>query len=282
MSETWTVRRTLEWCRGYLEEHGDENPRLSAEWLLSAATGLSRVELYAYYDKPLSMEERAGLRESLKRRGRGEPLQYVTGDAAFRHIVVKTAKGVLIPRPETETLVQLVIDHLGNRSGARVLEVGCGTGCVACSLAHEADAAVVATDISPEAVACAQKNVDALGLGDKVEILESDCVSQVEGAFDVLVSNPPYIPTSVLEELPNEVVGFEPHLALDGGQDGLVFFDRLCNEALPLLNNGGFFACELHETCVDEACVRLEAQGMHEVRGVEDLAGRPRFVTAIK
>ena len=281
MSDVWTVQRTMNWCVGYLENHADEHPRLSAEWLLSAATGLSRVELYAYYDRPLSEDERAVLRESLKRRGKGEPLQYVTGEAAFRHIVVKTAPGVLIPRPETESLVQLVLDHFAGREGFDALEVGTGTGCIACSLAKEADARVVATDVSDAAIACARRNVEAYGLAEFVELVHTDCVADVEGSFDVLISNPPYIPTAVMDELDFEVTGFEPHLALDGGPDGLDFFDRLLAEALPLVRAGGFFACELHETCLDEAAQRLAETGVADVTITQDLTGRPRFVSGI-
>lgn len=282
MSEQWTIQRTLEWCRGYLEKHGDENPRLSAEWLLSAATGLSRLNLYVNFDKPLSMEERDVLRESLKRRGQGEPLQYITGESGFRHIVVRTASGVLIPRPETELLVQAVLDYFeGAQQTVRALEVGTGTGCIACSLAKEAGMEVLATDISDDAVACAKRNVSALGLDDLVEVRKTDCAEGVEGAFDLLISNPPYIPTAVMETLPHEVSGFEPHLALDGGADGLEFFDRLVNEGLVLVREGGLFACELHETCLEEAQRRLVDAGLHDVRIIDDLAGKHRHIVAV-
>lgn len=282
MSEQWTIQRTLEWCRGYLEKHDDENPRLSAEWLLSAATGLSRLNLYVNFDKPLSMEERAILRESLKRRGQGEPLQYITGESGFRHIVVRTASGVLIPRPETELLVQAALDYFeGAQQTVRALEVGTGTGCIACSLAKEAGMEVLATDISDDAVACAKRNVSALGLDDLVEVRKTDCAEGVEGAFDLLISNPPYIPTAVMETLPHEVSGFEPHLALDGGADGLEFFDRLVNEGLVLVREGGLFACELHETCLEEAQRRLVDAGLHDVRIIDDLTGKHRHIVAV-
>lgn len=282
MPEQWTIQRTLEWCRGYLEKHDDENPRLSAEWLLSAATGLSRLNLYVNFDKPLSMEERDVLRESLKRRGQGEPLQYITGESGFRHIVVRTASGVLIPRPETELLVQAALDYFEGAQGTvRALEVGTGTGCIACSLAKEAGMEVLATDISDDAVACATRNVSALGLDDLVEIRKADCVEGVEGTFDLLISNPPYIPTAVMETLPHEVSGFEPHLALDGGADGLEFFDRLVNEGLVLVREGGLFACELHETCLEEAQRRLVDAGLHDVRIIDDLAGKHRHIVAV-
>lgn len=282
MAETWTVKRTLEWCTEYLQRHGDENPRLSAQWLLCAATGFTRVEIYTNFDRPLSDEERQTLRESLRRRGQGEPLQYITGEAAFRHIVLKTARGVLIPRPETELLVEVVLEYLQGAAAdeARVLEVGCGTGCIALSIAKEAASHVVATDISADAVQCALRNRDTLGLEASVDIVQTDCCDGVGEGFDVLVSNPPYIPTGILSELPHEVVGFEPQLALDGGPDGLVFFDRLLEAAPHVVKSGGLFACELHETCVDAALDRLRQAGFEETRGINDLAGRPRFVSA--
>lgn len=279
--QVWTIGDTLAWCREYLAHHDDENPKLSAEWLLAAATGLTRIELYMHFDRPLSMEERDVLRETLKRRGAGEPLQYIAGEAAFRHIVVKTSRGVLIPRPETEVLVDVVLEGLADVEASRVLEVGCGTGCIACSLAKESGAHVVATDVSPEAVACARRNVAALGLDELVEVVECDCVAGIAGSFDCLVSNPPYIPTAELAELPHEVADFESALALDGGPDGLVFFDRLVDEALPLVREGGFFACELHETCLDEAARRLREAGCADVKVTKDLVGRDRIVSGV-
>ena len=277
-NEIWTVQRTMNWCVEYLERHGDEHPTRSAEWLMSAATGLSRVEIYAYYDRPLSVEERDTLRESLRRRGAGEPLQYVTGEVGFRHIILRTAKGVLIPRPETEMLVELVLERIKGIEQPRILEVGCGTGCISLSLAKEAGAQVTATDISPDAVACATRNVEALELGEHVQIVETDCVDGIEGPFDVLVSNPPYIPTAVMEELDEEVVGYEPHLALDGGADGLDFFDRLIEAAPSLLVPGGLFAFELHETCLEEAARRANNAGFCNVQIVDDLTGKHRFL----
>ncbi len=327
--ETWTVKRILDSCEEYLRAHEDENPRLSAQWLVSHVTGLGRVELYTHFDQPLSESERARLREALRRRGRGEPLQYISGEAAFRHIVVKAAPGVLVPRPETEMLVEVVLEHFGCGGAAgkgfaggranggagvagaaaggsvadeasiatgeegegaaeggaparlRALEVGAGTGCVACSLAKEAGMEVVTCDISPAALACARSNVELLGLADLVEVVEADCAAGVDAGagFDVLVSNPPYIPTAELAELPDEVASFEPRLALDGGPDGLVFFDRLVALAPRVLRPGGLFACELHETTLDEAARRLEAAGFTDVATTHDLAGRPRILS---
>lgn len=197
---------------------------------------------------------------------------------------MRTAPGVLIPRPETELLVELAIAHAkGEGLGEpRVLEVGCGTGCVALSLAREAGARVTATDISEQAVACARRNAEVLELSKLVQIVQTDCAEGVEGPFDMLVSNPPYIPTAVMEGLSREVLGFEPALALDGGADGLDFFNRLLGVARELLAPGGFFACELHETCLEEARRRAEASGLRNVQVHADLAGKPRFLSALR
>ncbi len=224
--ETWTVKRILEWTRGYLERKGDEHPRLSAEWLISDVTGLSRVQIYMNFDKPLTPSELDAMHDAVVRRGRGEPLQYVTGEMPFRHIVLHCERGVLIPRPETEVLVDAALegvdaatltfpailgdvpepaednaadenaegaspdgdasaekDDAGEQDaasvahaepaeppvlvepGCRVLEIGTGTGCIALSIASERPGTrVVATDLSPQAVALATRNRDALGL----------------------------------------------------------------------------------------------------------------------
>ena len=282
MSEVWTIQKIREYCIGYLQAHGDENPRLSAEWLIASALNMSRVQIYAYFDKPVSEQERAVIREGLIRRGNGEPLQYVTGEVGFRHIVLCTQKGVLIPRPETEILVQSLIDAMNMDENSNVLEVGCGTGCIALSIAKETGAHVIATDISDEAYSCAARNIEALNLEEKVQLVKTDCVAGIEGSFDALISNPPYIPSAVMNDLPNEVASFEPHLALDGGEDGLDFFRRLINEALPLLKNGAFFAVELHETCFDAARDIARQNGLQDIQIINDLNNKPRVLLGRK
>lgn len=287
--EPWTVRRVFEWMVGYLKSHGDEHPRLSTEWLVSAATGLSRVELYLEFDRPLSTGERAALRKGVKRRAAGEPLQYVTGEVAFRHIIVKTRPGVLIPRPETEMLVDLVFDELpsASRGGGRlrIFEPCTGSGCIACSLAREReDVDVVACDISPEAVALAKRNVAALDLESRVSVLECDLGECLDEAgvtgVDAIVSNPPYIPSDTIGELPDEVARFEPRLALDGGPDGLDLIRRIVQLASACLGPGGVLACEMYEKGGDEAVSLCRESGLVEARIVDDLAGRPRFLIA--
>lgn len=218
--EPWTIKRILDWTSGYLERKGDEHPRLSAEWLLANVTGLSRVELYVNYDKPLEADELAAMHTAIERRAAGEPLQYVTGEMPFRHIVLKCERGVLIPRPETEVLVDAALEGVDAalaRRGekdekrpegekdekdaegekdekrpdgekdepagdpVRVLEVGTGTGCIALSIASERPGThVTATDLSERAVELASRNREALGLEGAVDIVQTDLAEGVD------------------------------------------------------------------------------------------------------
>lgn len=282
--QVWTVKAALVWTIDFLGGKGDEHPRRSAEWLLSAATGLSRVELYAYHDRPLTPEERVSLREGVKRRAAGEPLQYVTGEVAFRHLVLKVSPGVLIPRPETEILAGEVLDALRRLEAPRVADVCTGSGCIALSIAQEhPGASVFATDLSPHAVEVAQANASRLGLSERVAVFAGDLLAPLPdelcGRLDAVVANPPYIPSADVPGLSEEVVGYEPHLALDGGEDGLEVFRRILADAREWLAAGGLLAVELDERTVKTAA--KEAQEWYEdVRVVTDLTGRDRVLTA--
>lgn len=344
-ARVWTIRAMLQWCEGYLRKHGDPDPRGSAQWLVEHATGLSKIELYLDMDRALNASELDFLRDAVRRRAKGEPLQYVTGTAPFRFITVEVRPGVLIPRPETEVLVSELLDMLPKRqrrialdshtedeleqllaaraeklkaasdtaedasdqpesatedsasapaddeeageSLLQVLEIGTGSGCIACSIATERpDVQVTATDISPIAVDLARSNAQRLGVADRVSVIECDLgdgiVPEALGTFDALVSNPPYIPTAVYEGLQPEVHDYEPKLALDGGPDGLDFYRRLVPFALRALKAGGAFAVELHEVCLDAAKELTEQAGFVQVAIVRDLNGKPRVIKARK
>ena len=318
--DIWTVKRILEWIEGYLAKHGDENPRLSAQWLVAEALGLSRMQLFIEFDRPLTPEERAVLRDWTRRRGGGEPLQYITGAVGFRHVTLAVREGVLIPRPETELLVSEALGMLpappkpqdeldaelihqyaelggvsdvddgtalheqpSQRSELLVADICTGSGCIACSIAYEHPLArVIATDIASEAVDLARENVESLGLGERVDVLACDLGAGIDanllGRFDLVVSNPPYVPTDVLADIPHEVAEHEPSLALDGGSDGLDVFRRLLDWCSIALKPEGAFAFELHETCLDSASEEALASGFRDVRVVDDLAGRPRVL----
>lgn len=305
MADIWTIKAALDWTVGYLEGKKDANPRLSAEWLMAEATGLSRIELYVNYDKPLSLEERAVLRNYVARRAAGEPLQLICGTAPFRYLTIKVAPGVLIPRPETEVLVSeamaeldlpRVADHVQqDEEGERVvsadlpaleaIDLCTGSGCIACALASEYPAAhVLALDIAPEALELAAQNVADLGLEDQVQVRKSDLLTAVSPeqnhSFDLVISNPPYVPTQVWEGLEREVTQFEPRLALDGGQDGLDVFRAFLPDALRLLRPDGVLAVELFEGHLDLAKRLAEEVGFSRARIANDLAGRPRVLIA--
>ena len=296
-TKPWTIKRVLDWTSGYLERKGDEHPRLSAEWLLANVCGLSRVELYVNFDKPLEAGELDAMHAAIERRAAGEPLQYVTGEMPFRPIVLRCERGAPIPRPETEVLVDAALEGVDAAAEkgdeevgpVRVLEVGTGTGCIALSIASERSGTLVtATDLSPRAAELAARNREALGLEEAVDIIECDLASGVDpdlmGSFSVLVSNPPYIPTQVLrDEVPAEVADYEPELALDGGDDGLDVFRRLLELAPAALVPGGMLAVELFEGALDAAADLVRAQGgwgVVEVR--EDLTHRPRVLVAVR
>lgn len=326
-SPLWTVKKTLEWTQGYLESNHIENPRREAQWLLVAATALSRLELYTNYDQPLTKVQLATLRAGIKRRVAGEPLQYILGKAPFRRLELNVRPGVLIPRPETEILVETVIAELSvtdaplvvgalETDGAssplpaaapdtaaadapnalpavslvRVLDLCTGTGCVALSLVYECPGlTVTATDIDPAAVELAHENARELGLDDgRLTILTDDLATTLvadganRGFFDVVVSNPPYVPTDECDTLPREIAEYEPRRALDGGADGLEIFRRIIGQAKSLLKPGGLLACELHETTLGQAKAFCEGQGFVDARIHHDLADKPRIITARK
>ncbi len=307
MGELWTIKAILDWCIGYLERNNDPNPRLSAQWLLSEALGLSRIELYTSFDKPLSSEERDVMREWVRRRAAGEPLQLISGKAPFRYLSILVQEGVLIPRPETEVLVSEALEELNlPRTAERevlqegsevvqaidappisVLDLCTGSGCIACSIASEYPAAqVVALDISDEACNLARQNIAALKLDDRVEVVQNDLlcgkVPRYQNSFDLIISNPPYIPSKVLSSLDREVVSFEPALALDGGEDGLDIFRAFLDDAFVCLKPDGVLAVELFESCLERAADYAREHGFVSVRIAQDLTQRNRILIARK
>ena len=285
---SWNVADALAWTADYFTRKNVENPRRSAEWLLSAATGLSRVELYAHFDRPLTPEERATFRAAIERRAAGEPLQYVTGEVAFRHVVLRVRPGVFIPRPETEVLVDVALEYL-DRSGIAeptVLDLCTGSGAVAVSIAHERPAARVhATEIVAATAGQARENAERVGVGERVTILEGDLFTplpeSLRGTLDLVVSNPPYIPTADLADLPAEVAGFEPRIALEGGADGLDVVRRIAEEAAVWLRPGGVVVMETDTSCAKEAA-RILSRWYEDIEVRKDLTGRDRIAAGTR
>ncbi len=284
--DPWTILRMILWSAEYLTEKGVEAGRLDAEWLLSTALGVDRLQLYLQYDRPLSPEEREAFKPLLRRRASREPLQYIIGRAAFRQLELKTDPRVLIPRPETEVLVQEVLDwaSAAGKSLGRVWEMGTGTGAVALSLAVEgACTTIVATDSSPDALSVAADNAERYDVSGLVEFREGSLFEPLEEGeeFDVIVSNPPYIAEGEKGELQPEVRDWEPPEALFAGEDGLDVIRQLVAGAPEHLLAGGFLALECGLGQAERIATDLNGTGAFAaVRIRPDLTGRPRFVIA--
>lgn len=241
--ETWTTLKVLSWTKEHLAGRGIANARLEAEWMLCAALGLDRVGLYLNFERPLDGAELAAYRAMVARRARREPLQHILGSQEFFGLEFEVTPDVLIPRHDTETLVA---EALARASAARsVLDIGAGSGCIAVSLAKHLPAAMVtATDVSEAALAVARRNADRNGV--VVEFLLGSLLEPVAGRrFDLIVSNPPYIPSGDIAGLEPEVRDFEPRGALDGGPDGLDAYRVLIPAAPAFLNPGGWLLVEV-------------------------------------
>jgi release factor glutamine methyltransferase len=206
----------------YLGDHGSSSARLDSELLCAQALGLRRIDLYLQFDRPLDEQELTGIRELIRRRGKGEPVAYITGTREFYGRPFHVTPDVLVPRPDTETLVQRAVAYLRDRPGAelRVADLGTGSGCIAITLGAEVPGMrVFATDVSPAALEVARGNAAALGV--EVEFVECSWADALDGTFDLIVSNPPYVTTDELAAVDRDVRDFEPRGALLGGEDGL-------------------------------------------------------------
>jgi release factor glutamine methyltransferase len=279
MPELWTPLRLLSWTQGFFAQKGVDAPRLTAELLLSRALSCDRVRLYLDFDKPMAEADLAAFRELVRRRAGGEPTAYLTGRKEFYGRPFQVDARVLVPRPETELVLEAALPALP--PGGQALDLGTGSGALAISLALERPgAAVTATDLSPEALAVARENAARLGAAG-VSFLEGDLYDPVPpGArFHLIVSNPPYVPRGELDTLPAEVRR-EPRLALDGGPDGLAISRRIVAGAPSRLRPGGALVLEMHESHLDalpSLCLEL---GFARAEARRDLAGRPRLVVA--
>lgn len=283
-----STRKTLrDWGAAVLENAGREEAHRTATWLLVEVLDCRRVDLHLNPEKRVRSREVEVFAEMIRRRAEGEPLQHILGHDEFFGLTLSITPDVLIPRPETEELVEQGLGLLEAVDAPRVLDVGTGSGCIALAIAAERpEAAVAACDVSPDALAVAQKNADRLDLA--VSYFEADlfadefidrCRDQGATALDLLVSNPPYIPDAEADELPAIVRSYDPAVALFAGEDPLRFYRRLAVTGYELCRPGGWIAVETHATYAEDAADLLGAAGWENVTVTRDLAGRPRFVT---
>jgi len=260
--EKWDVLKILNWTKGYLAEKGVENPRLEAEWMLCEALTLDRVGLYLNFDKPLSETELSSYRGMVLRRGKREPLQYILGNQEFMGLEFQVSPAVLIPRHDTEVLVN---EGIKRGAAARsILDIGAGSGCVAVALAKALPGAeVCAVDISGEALAVARDNAQRNVAS--VQFFQGSLLEPfADRRFDMILSNPPYIPKAELATLQLEVRGFEPLGALDGGADGLDFYRAIVARAPEHLNAGGWLLFEVGMGQAPEVLQLLQGGGFAE------------------
>jgi len=280
--ESWTVARLLEWTTGRFKERGIDSPRLEAEILLACALGIRRIDLYVRHDQIVDDAGRARFRDMVRRRQEGCPTAHIVGKKEFYSLDFAVSPATLIPRPDTELLVDEALRQAKPLTEPLIADIGTGTGCVAVALAHRLPKArIVAVDISPEALETARGNATRLGVADRVDFRLGDLLAPLAGLRpDLIVSNPPYIPTNDIAGLDPGVRDHEPALALDGGPDGLRVIERLAEQALSLLAPGGRLLVEIGAGQEEGARGVLTSAGFTVESVRKDGGGHPRVVRA--
>lgn len=278
----WTVLSMLEWATDFFEQKQVKSPRFSIEWLLAHVLSIKRLDLYLAYDRPLSSDELEELRPMVKRRAAHEPLQYITGETDFHHVKIKVQPGVLIPRQETEQLVDWILENHSDSESLKVLDIGTGSGCIPIALKHaRPNWDIIATDISEEALSIAKENA----LYNEVDIsFHKDDLFHPESlsgqTFDLIISNPPYIHPDEKNSLDDEVKNYEPELALfcESTQKMYTAIERLCSEYLQ--ENGTVFL-EIHEDHPQEVLQIFQEENWEAIIK-NDYSEKPRFLKAKK
>lgn len=285
-----SISSLLQKSAGYLKEKGSATSRLDAELLLAEVLGLSRVDLYTNFDLPLNQEEIDIYRELIRRRGRGEPVAYILGRAYFRNLTLRVGPAVLVPRPETEHVVEAALRFLRERDWTarppEVLDLGTGSGAIAISVAAEFENAnVTATDAGSEPLEIARENARTAGVGRLIRFFQSDLFDGLEPThtFDLIISNPPYISEDEWPALPVDVREYEPREALYGGADGLDFYRRLAVEAPQFLRPRGCLILEIGHMQGAAVDVLLSETGLFDPVDIgKDYAGHDRVAIACR
>jgi len=288
----WTIQQILNVTTEFLGDKGIESPRLCSEVLLSHQLKKSRVELYLEFDQPLSSSEIAGYRSLIRRRLKREPLQYITGHQEFWSINFFVGPAVLIPRAETEILVEEAIklkkdNLLSDSSQPEILDLGTGSGAIAISLAKEIEGAIIwASDISFEALTVARDNAKHNNLNGRIKFCQGDLFhpfSKSSIAFDIIISNPPYIPNEAFKKLPPEVGNYEPRIALDGHENGMHFIERIIEESEIYLKPGGWLLIEMDPDQTERAlCLIDSTQSFSYKERLMDYQKKYRLIKAQK
>jgi release factor glutamine methyltransferase len=285
-SEPWSIKRVLAWATDDFRRRGNKSARLDAELLLGEALGFDRIKLIVEAERPLAEGELGRYRELIKRRRNGEPIAYILGRREFFALPFRVDRRVLIPRPDTELLVETALraSHARHLYG-RMLDLCTGSGCVAIAFAKDRPTwRVTAVDLSPEAAALARENARRAGVVHNVGVLEGDLFAPLpdRAAFELITANPPYIPSGDIAGLDVDVRDFEPRLALDGGEDGLTIIRRLLEQAPRYLVPGGLIALEVGFDQAPTVAALFEHAGFVDVARAKDLAGIERVVSGLR
>lgn len=282
-TETWTVGKLLTWTTDFLKQHGSDSPRLDAEVLLAHARDCQRIELYTAFEEEPDDKIKAEFRELVKRRSAGTPVAYLVSHKEFYSLDFEVTEDTLIPRPETEHLVLRALDlaaeiHKQVARPLRVADIGTGSGCIAIAFAKQfAESELLAADASEAALDVARRNAIVHEVDSRIEFLKSDLLQQVPGdAFDLILSNPPYVSQAEFEQLPKTVREFEPATALVGGPQGYELIAKLIEQAQPRLAAHGKLLIEMSPMLIDRQSDFVPEQWTTEV--VKDLAGKPRIL----
>ena len=289
MSETWTIGRLLQWTTEFLQQRGSDTPRLDAEVLLAKVKGCPRIALYTAFGDVAEDALRNEFRELVKQRAAGKPVAYLVGQREFYSLPFRVTPDVLIPRPETEFVLIGLLDQLKStptpEGGWHIADVCTGSGILAVCLArYLPEAKIVATDISPAALAIARENAERHGVAERIKFVEGDLLSAApQGTFHAIVSNPPYVTTAEMAELPPDVRDYEPRIALEAGPRGTEVIERLIPQAAERLEAGGALLVEVSPMIEPRVRELLAAESRLEVQStLKDLAGHPRVVRARK
>ena len=286
MKQVKTIAKSLRWAEGYLAQRGVPSPYVDAEYILAHILGCQRQDLLIYPDRVVKEDEAAQFNACIERRGRREPLQYITGEVEFRGLLFKVNKDVLIPRPETELLVDEVVKSV-TKKDATILDLCTGSGCIAVCIAREIiDSKVYAVDISEGALAAARENAARHGVGERITFLSGDLFGAIsslnlKGMIDVIVSNPPYVSSEEMQELQHEIRDFEPASALYGGKDGLDFYRRIIHDSPYYLAAGGYILMEMGYGQAGRIKELIESENKFiNIEITKDMAGIGRTISA--
>lgn len=282
--QEWTIGKLLDWTARYLTERGAEFPRLDTEVLLAQALGCRRIELYTRYAEPAAEPARARFKDLVRKRSEGCPVAYLVGRKEFFSLELEVGPAVLIPRPDTETLVMECLELAKSLPSPAILDVGTGSGAIVIALAKQHPGSVLAaSDLSPDALAVAGRNAAKHGVGERIRLVEGDLFAPLATSerFDFIVSNPPYIAAEDWDKLPVGVRQYEPRLALDGGAGGYRVIERLVARAGAHLHAGGWLLVEIGAPQEETVRRLITARpGYALAQTVKDHAGQPRVLKA--